>query len=528
MILRMKGLFIRKAFMTLALLFSAAVAFAGNLDEMFEKALQRGRKEDMSYVIEKSDGKPVKLNKMEDFILAKKGYRILNKTSDKRGYLETLTFIDKPSYYFYVFYTICEDKQAALAAESGRYLGLVGTRFRGDYKTFNTELSGKRYYVDKWSGTVENGYIHGSGIGVATSSDGGTVFILIGTYDHGIPVSDIFNIWYKGEDLEEFQKPDYGKLSKQKFDALPAKGINEGFRKYGEKFPQAFVGYYASKSDLNLDDYLKEVTSYFRQVPFSVSPPRLSQNILSRTGFAEYVFFYADRKAFYDRMYVKSLASTGDEKAIEALDYMDVMDGYYLTVCDNRDWAKKVLEEKMLASHFSQSNYWYTLTLAEQKAKRLKKEKDSLGGQFNLVETSIRDWHTKMSEANENAKIAMRKAFGAFLESALSSDYSGSSNNAASSSVKSCRVHLYFKDGSVVSNETIATGCSSFSSNAAEIRNFETDGSGYVTIRWKEGEIAPDWIRVKNAPLSHMGYLIKKLELEDGGSYEICVDVQGE
>ena len=86
-----------------------------------------------------------------------------------------------------------------------------------------------------------------------------------------------------------------------------------------------------------------------------------------------------------------------------------------------------------------------------------------------------------------------------------------------------CRVHLRFKDGQVLSNETFYAGDDSglfFN----ESYSFKTDSDGYATLRWPKANGPIVSIGVSLKLFEHFDYEVKNLNLTDGGSYEIILD----
>lgn len=86
-----------------------------------------------------------------------------------------------------------------------------------------------------------------------------------------------------------------------------------------------------------------------------------------------------------------------------------------------------------------------------------------------------------------------------------------------------CRVHLRFKDGQVLSNESFVAGDDSglfFN----ESYTFKTDSDGYAEMRWPKANGPIVSIGVSMKLFEHFDYVVKDLHIVDGGFYEIILD----
>ena len=86
-----------------------------------------------------------------------------------------------------------------------------------------------------------------------------------------------------------------------------------------------------------------------------------------------------------------------------------------------------------------------------------------------------------------------------------------------------CTVHLYFKDGTNVSDESFTvTGSSGILFK--DTYTFTTDSDGYARLRWPKSDSAITEIHVSFKLFEHYSYDVKDLNLRDGGHYEIMLD----
>ncbi|MBR5102354.1 MAG: hypothetical protein IK092_04460, partial [Muribaculaceae bacterium] len=216
--------------------------------------------------------------------------------------------------------------------------------------------------------------------------------------------------------------------------------------------------------------------------------------------------------------------------------YMNLLDGLALTSGENQKLALGYLGKDQAGpigggAHdvMIYSNYWDKLLKAKDIAKNFKDaSKGDLRNKYAIAENKISAWfdniYKQANTAIDEVKNYRSEFYNQFVNTLLSS---GGSNYSISSSPKlsnSCVVHLYFKDGSVVSKENIRAGYTSWSHTEWN-EKFETDDNGYVTIRWPEEYKKLNWIIV---PFSisghHLRYQKDDLELTNGGVYEMCLD----
>ena len=153
----------------------------------------------------------------------------------------------------------------------------------------------------------------------------------------------------------------------------------------------------------------------------------------------------------------------------------------------------------------------------------------TLGSYFTK---SLPKLNTKLAKIKEYAKADRLKydaAVRKFNEeqrhssSGSSGNLSNNSNNRETEKTNSCRVHLYFKDGSVIDEETFTAGYSSWSGYEWS-GDFKTDKKGFATIVWPDKYDKLNWILIPLNIGVHFEYQKDKLELKKGGNYEICLD----
>lgn len=432
-----------------------------------------------------------------------------------------------------------------------------------------------------WSGDLINGYIHGTGQGIvigsnAVISNGKKYYELAyfeGTFEYGVPISDIKCTNYNQYEYKQIKEKE------------PRYYTVENAARLNQEILDGFVNAYSKRQYLQYKESLSEVEkivsnyrAYAEDVILKETIPDLGQDIVGHDkavlGIAKYRKFTNTQKDRYDAdyghplMYVsperlkkrqtliafktyegidtalvtkeyKSLLDKEKNSLIDRVDmtlmYMDLLDGLALTSSENEKLVQGYLGKAGViggGAHDAiiSSDYWYKLLDAKEIATSLKgASTGELKTKYALAEKRIETWFNKIyedaKEAIDVVESKRTKEINRFIGELLSGG--GSSSSSSSSEPKltnSCKLHLYFKDKTVVDNETIHVGYTSWS-HTEWSGDFETDDDGYVTIRWPENYKKLNWLIV---PFSvthlHLRYELNDLELTNGGVYEICLD----
>ena len=440
-----------------------------------------------------------------------------------------------------------------------------------------------------WSGEVDNGFINGKGAGIVIDKyarlTGDKPYLKIayvsGFFDHGIPLSDFYytnfseyeKFDYNPKPVNQVEPHVYIETYKDNLDPL----MRESFIKsYSKRMYDQY-----KESIYDVEKIVSSFKGYAEHIVMNEIMPELSCDLVGHDkpvlGVAPSRMLSCNEKGMYHGSYGYPLIFTSPEaqskrhtlmafknyeginmslideenkqlleKENQALSekiditlmYMDLLDGLALTSSENQKLAEGYLGKSQAGvigggAHdvMISSNYWYTLLNAKDIAKTLQETSTgNLKNKYAVAEKKISSWFDKIyAEANtaiEQVNNYRSEAYDRFISSVLSSGGgSSSSESSAPKLTNSCRVHLYFKDGSVVSNETIRAGyTTTILANTKWSEKYETDENGYVTLRWSDEIDKLNWIVVPLNIGAHFRYQKDDLELTNGGVYEICLD----
>ncbi len=408
-------------------IFAATVCFAGNIDNMLKKAIERGRTSWGSYVMNKKDGRSLKAINLVPY-LSENNFMLIDVKLNVFGYVTQAEFIEKDNYDLAVFYELFDKR-----------IDISQLKSEGDFFAMDNDqkIDGRILHA-RWTGDVVDGFIHGQGF--ACTKIGRTVFCIEGTYEYGIPVSEI-TIKSFVADAKSF---DLGVVIAEKIETIcynrpDLENLTGVIDKYNQR-QKEYIKNYALSKGARLDaerclNNLKESLKYG-------NTPFLSKEITAKYNWVEYIYFKEDEEAATNRSNMELFAKAGVDEAIEALLYIDVFDALHLTCLkDNRDKAMRSLSSSLEVEFFKRSNYWNVLENAEKTLVILKELSPDFLGELTLIEDKIVDWNRiifpyrdKAIKAASDAREKAAKAFwNSVLDNLTSNSYSYSSSSSSTS-----------------------------------------------------------------------------------------------
>ncbi len=410
-------------------LFISVYCYAGK-DDIKAEAIRNGIAENFCYRITNSFAKKVKTQKMQDYLQGD-GYTVTDIETDSKGYLIRMDFIKDEDYYKYVYYHLSNHKTDVESLKNKGKVCLLyknpiySKRFRENKKIVGYEDAFEDIFREvSWSGDVVNGLINGTGHGLHKFKKGW--LYIEGTFVAGIPASD--TSWkqydFPGWHYKRGNTIDANELTSQSFDnpdpAFIAKKMefSRGELKAALKERLSVIN-----SDLP-EKCILEYVQFIKQG----KTPILSQDI----NYSNYIFFKADEEAAKKRATLEALAIT-NSKAAEALKYMNLVDGLYLSLPSNATKEKVDLYKFGEGAYLYNSNYWKRLELAATAAKELKNMPSAKGiyKEINSAEKKINTWNKTIFAERDNFKEQGKKLLGNFVRDALKN---GSANSSSSSS----------------------------------------------------------------------------------------------
>lgn len=488
-------------------------------DALFKDAIRRGKNSSGYYTAISRDKDTFWLTDFQS-VARKNGYIIndvdyekktLNRFGNVYDVVTSIDFFLPEDFPMYAYCRLARTVGITDASIDDLKNSGIAYLFYDDKKDHYEPNAGKSFFrFDnvQWSGEVnETGKIAGSGRGFLMNEDWLCCFK--GTFVNGYPVGTANFSWlnWKNGDRVFFNKDGSFPIDRGRSEVIPE---------------------LCSIGNIDPVDCLRDLKSFLK----SGKIPPLSTQIYGRLGLlpTKFVFFYADEDAQNMRFAIEPMAKAGIKEAAEALDYMTMYDAWNLAAIEkNTEWAKEAISSGTQIEKFKDANYWQALASGEKIVKSLKAVTPEYTNKMNEVDNIITEWNKTIfalrEEAMEQRGEAIRSFFYDLLESALTSA-SSSSSSSTGPSKKSCRVHLVRKDGSNYSNEEFCTGHKGFL-GASWSDFFKTDGDGYATMYWDEDDYDPNFITNtlgQEFSLFHIQFEIEDLDMEDGGSYTICVD----
>lgn len=414
-----------------------SVTFAGNKKDMLKKAIERGPTPAGSYVIYESDGKPININYMIDYISRKTNFIIVSSKSEENGYpyhrLIQLEFIKNyDDYIGWLLYTLHGLKPNTPTKEGKAFRVIVPNR-TGVFITYKEKDYNNQHFDGdilsfNWTGEVVDGFIHGTGVGYYFTDNGKQIVTIEGTYKHGFPASEmkskfcyLENWTYKKRIISSEET-----LYKGSDSRMFARGV----KKNGGTFDTQVSKFLAK--DGAAENYIKEA----KQLLKSGKTPVLSEDIIGRLGILDPTrFFAADEKSIQKRILFTH--SGDDPKALEALYYLDLFDGLYLASADNAEKAKKYVSSPNTFEYMNNSNYRRIMKQAQKAVKELLNMNSTKDIRTELIsaQKTIDKWgETIFAEFNKSLKKrngALTEFWGSVVDDLKYS--SGSSSSSSSS-----------------------------------------------------------------------------------------------
>ena len=184
----------------------------GAMEKLFNDGLKNHDGHYHTYSITNPKKKFVKEAHMVSFVKSK-GYIVIssnsitiNRLGDRTMVLHDLTFISPGDYPEYVFKKLGTDYDISLASgsflkpgERDVHIPINGSKvlFFNERETYFEDWNGVR-----WTGEIKDGYLHGRGDAYYNAGD--MYYIFMGTFNHGLAVSDITVKTYKAAENGDY------------------------------------------------------------------------------------------------------------------------------------------------------------------------------------------------------------------------------------------------------------------------------------------------------------------------------------
>ena len=419
------------------LLFSVLIVSPcyGSKKKLFQQALSNGAPTGF-YLIDNKKGESIHITTMRKYV-SKQGYVAVDGESDRSGRMLRLFFIKPDDYDKYILYSLGSEKKVGLGFQKNK--GKVFL-FQREVKHSLWGWKEKRDSLAEpveaeWTGKIADGYVHGKGSGIIKKKKGYTVFD--GEFDHGLPVSA--TTVKSCSELYSYYNGTPSNVESADFEKPELKNYVEYKKTAGTQGKRAIDRYFASLQPELPEKYIKEA----KEIIKSGKTPVLSEDIIGSLTFTiKTKYFSADAIAAKSRKTLEAKA-TIDPKAEEALNYMRLLDGLFLSAKTN---ANKVKTWVNSADHFDYmegANYWKKLEEASEAARKLKNMTSARDIKAKLVkaEQTINTWSKNIEQQrvtyrNKRNKAARQK-FGQLMDEAIRSSRSSSSSSSRSSNSSS-------------------------------------------------------------------------------------------
>ncbi len=428
--------FMRAFVFSLLMLFVSSLSFANKQEDWFNEAISRGVTESGCYRIVNNGDKKMKILKMYKYIV-KKGYVVTVFDHDKKGYMNRIEFTTYDKLYIYMHYALSsttpnvkplkEQGKACLMKKVPVYRPLA---LRGE-KPLRYDDDFDELREVHWTGEVENGFIDGSGSGVYGDQKEGYCYFE-GTFISGVPASNLTIKRYDSRGTSYYDAVIEDKwLTVEQYESptpqMIAKNLDkaEGDAKRAFRTRLAFV-----HSDLP-EKYIKEAKLIIKQG----KTPVLSQDIIgSLGGIAPTRFYSANQEAAQKRSLLEALSKT-NSKAEEALNYMQLLDGMYLSSAATTKKIKEYVASADYFEYWHHANYWQKMEEAQKavaKLKKLSSTKDiraKLTKAEQTISRSYKTISTQRAQSKTKRNNAAKKWLGEALEDAIKNSNSPSYRN---------------------------------------------------------------------------------------------------
>lgn len=377
----------------------STTCYAGNGD-LLKLAVNRGYTSTGCYRLTSKDKSGLDVNKFAAY-LGKHGYWTVDKGLDKKTAVNWIEFIEMDKKDQGVFSYLCEGRcNYSQLKNMGKFASLIREPV---YRPFALRWEKPLRYDDNfsgniseipWTGEVVDGYIHGKGFAFKKVGDhkylwqSDNYYLYIeGTYDHGVPASDIIAKYYRinGPKIETitFKAPDV---------ELLAKTIEEDKPKIRELLAMRISSMTKGKAK----QYYEEMAGMLKRGEM----PPLSQ-LIRGSVVTTHDFFYPDKKASEMRKEIEGMVTSQDPDSYKALYLLTVCDAYHLAATKDSAWAKKVATTPLVCEPFFNSNYWNVLVEAEKYLRVLRNKPYGISQELAKVEQIIIAWNKKIFALRE-------------------------------------------------------------------------------------------------------------------------------
>ena len=391
----------------------STTCYAGNGD-LLKIAINRGYTSTGCYRLTSRDKSGLDVNKFATY-LGKHDYWVVDKGFDKKTAVDWIEFIEMDKKDQGVFSYLSEGKcNYSQLKNKGKFASMKKEpiyrplAFKGEKPIRYDDILSGNIRDTPWTGEVVDGYIHGKGYGFVKYGDhkylwqsGNSYMYFEGTYDHGVPASDITvkNYWINGPKIETnvFKAPDVELLAKTMEEDKP-------------KIRELLAMRISSMTKGKAKQYYEEMADILKRGEI----PPLSQLIQGRS-LTTNDFFYPDENALKMRKEIEGMVTSDDPESYKALYLLTVCDAYHLAATKDSAWAKEVLTIPLVFEPFINSNYWKVLVEAEKYLRVLRNNPYGISQELANVEQIICAWRKRIFALRDQALERRDEAVKSFF-----------------------------------------------------------------------------------------------------------------
>lgn len=401
--------------------------------KLFQQALNNGATNGL-YLIENIKGENIDMNSMRKYV-AKQGYVAVDGNRERYGRMISLYFIKPSDYDNYIIYSFSSEKKDGLNLQKNKgKVFLFQRKIKHSFWGWKEKRDSLAEPVEsEWTGKIVDGYVHGKGAGFIKKRRGYTFFE--GEFDRGLPISA--TTVKSCSELYSYYNGTPSVNENTNFDKPELKDFIEYKKTAGTQGKRAIDRFIANLQPDLPDKYIKEAKDILKKG----KTPVLSEDIIGSLSITiKQKYFSADAIAAKNRKTLEAMA-TIDSKAEEALNYMRLLDGLYLSAKPNAEKVKKWVNSSAHFDYMEGANYWKKMEEASEAAGKLKKLSSARDIRQKIVkaEQTVTAWgknieKQRVTYRNKRNKAA-REAFGKLMDDAIRS--SGSSSSSSSSNYDS-------------------------------------------------------------------------------------------
>lgn len=408
--------------------------------KLFEQAIKNGAPNGL-FIIDNTKKEHIKIWAMRKYV-AKNGYVAVDGKSDIHWNLINLYFIRPENYTEYVIYALSSNKDLNLNQLKGE--GKVFLPQRETKQSFWGWKSSKDYIAEpevaQWSGSVVDGFINGRGSGIIKKGDNRNChYFFEGEFKRGLPVSKTtikkVHVYLS---LGTYRDGTVDKPETIDFDEIDGKKYIELKESSGIEAKRAIDRHLANLQPDLPEKYIK----YAKEVIKSGKTPILSEDITGENGVVKIKYFSGNANEKNNRNILEAMA-TQNAKAKEALNYMQLLDGMYLSSPTIAKSIKEGVNDRENWWYWDKSNFWGKMNDAFVAASKLKKlsSASNILTKIEKAEQNIKTWGKSLENDREQMRKKISKSVKNFLGSvwddAVNNSKRGGSSGSSSSSSNS-------------------------------------------------------------------------------------------